>query len=454
MITPSPSTSAPERDRETGLVISPTAILIVLALINFLNYADRQVMAPLVSLLQKSRADGGLSLSDGEAGALQTAFMVVHSLMSIPMGIFADRFLRRKMIAVGVGVWSLATAGAGFAQSFAQLFLARAAVGVGEATYAPAASTLISDKFPPASRARALGVFQLGMVIGGATGVVMGGIVGGSWGWRAAFYVVGLPGLLLAVVAWLIREDRRAPAPKGAPVDAPPASSLAIDVQHMVRSPAVVWINVAGILITFFTGAFIYWLPTFLLRYHYGGDTNQLKTVSVTFGILATVAGAIGVLAGSLIADRLEKRRPGAGRLLTVAIGTFASVPCALVGFLAQDITLVYIACGVGVFFNVWYVGPILAALHDVVPPRYRGTATGAYLLLVHLLGDAFSPWIVGAISGATQSLKLGLAVAAGLLTVGGFAALLAIPHAVRLSRLKTETGPATSQGSGKIGGQ
>lgn len=431
MIAPTPraGSESPTSGAASGVIESPVSILIILATINFLNYADRQVMAPLVSLVELPKSLGGLGLTDTESGLLQTAFMVVHAVTSIPLGVLADRLLRKRLIAVGVGVWSLATAGAGFARSFLQLFGARAAVGIGEATYAPAASALISERFRPESRARALGVFQLGMVMGGAAGVVMGSLVGSRWGWRAAFFVVGAPGLVLAALAWIIKEAPRA-APARAVTDAPPGSSLAIDVQHMLRSPAVVWINLAGILITFFTGAFIFWLPHFILRYHYGGDTSHLEEVGATFGLLATVAGASGTIVGSLVADRVEKRRPGEGRLLVVAFGVFASVPFATLGFLSSSLPLVYVALALGVFFNVWYVGPILAALHDVVPSRYRGTATGVYLLAVHLLGDAFSPTIVGAVSQHTHSLKLGLGVAVVLLVTGGLAALAAVPHA------------------------
>jgi MFS family permease len=416
------------------MIVSPVAILLILSLINAINYADRQIMAPLVVLVQKPAAEGGLGLSDGQAGALQMAFMVVHSLASIPLGILADRWLRKKLIAAGVGIWSVATAGAALARGFGGLFLARAAVGIGEAAYAPAASAMISERFSPERRARALGIFQLGMVIGGAIGVVLGSIVGKHYGWRAAFLVVGLPGLLLAGLALLIREDPR--GPRRAPSSPPAGSSLAIDLRHMIRSPAVVWINVSGIFITFFTGALIFWLPKFILATHYGGDEEYLDRVGTTFGILATGAGAAGVIIGSLVADRLERTRPGAGRLSAVAVGVFLSAPCAIVGFLARDAWLVYTAVGLGVFFNVWYVGPILAALHDVVPPQFRGTATGAYLLLVHLLGDAISPFIVGVISGQS-SLRIGLMAATGVLLLGGVATLVAIPHSIRLAKLK-----------------
>jgi MFS transporter, Spinster family, sphingosine-1-phosphate transporter len=416
---------------------SPIAILVVLALINFLNYVDRMVLAPLVPLLKAPVEEGGLGLSSDKIGLLQLAFMLVHSLASIPLGLLADRYLRKRLIAIGVGVWSVATAAAGLANSFAQLFVARATVGIGEATYAPAASALISDRFSSATRARALGVFQLGMVLGGAVGVVAGGIVAGEWGWRAAFYVVGVPGLVLAVVALLIHETPRVPAaavtsaPVAPPEKLPPESRIAL-----------AWINVAGILVTFFTGAVMFWGPDFVLRYHYGNDTRFLKEVSASFGAVATLAGIGGVLAGSFLADRLERRRPGAGRLMAIAIGVFASVPCAALGFITDDKIILYVALGLGVFFNVFYVGPVLAALHDVVPSHRRGVATGTYFLLIHLLGDAISPAIVGYVD-KWESLRAGLLVGTGVLFLGGFAALAAIPGSRAAVRARGGSAPS-----------
>jgi MFS family permease len=159
--------------------------------------------------------------------------------------------------------------------------------------------------------------------------------------------------------------------------------------------------------------------------------------VVLAFGPLGIAASIAGVAVSSLIADRLDRRHPGAGRLYTIAAGVLISAPCAAIAFLARDAATLYITLVVGVFFNVWYIGPILAALHDVVPPRLRATATGAYFLLIHLLGDACSPVIVGKIGEATGSLANGLLLATGLMACSGFAALAALPASRRVARLK-----------------
>jgi MFS family permease len=316
--TPVPAVEPGAPPAKWWTIQSPGTILVVLALINFLNYVDRMVLSPLVPFLKDPVEKGGLGLSSSQAGLLQTAFMVVHSLASIPLGIVADRYLRTRVIAIGVGLWSLATAAAGFARSFAQIFVMRAAVGIGEATYAPAASALISERFSRAARARALGVFQLGMVFGGAVGLIAGGVVAATWSWRAAFFVVGAPGLMLTALVLCIREPRRARGKAVRPATGPrPSGSAAFAVTTPEGMSAALWINVAGILITFFTGAIMFWAPQFILDARYGGDKAFLKIVSMQFGTIAVVAGIAGVMAGAFVADRLERslrggRVPGA----------------------------------------------------------------------------------------------------------------------------------------------
>lgn len=409
-------------------VKSPTAILFVLAAINLLNYVDRQIIGPLVPLITKPVADGGLGLSQTQAGLLQTAFMIVHSVASIPMGVMADRFARGKLIAFGVALWSVATSLAAFARGFVSLFLARGAVGIGEATYAPAASALISDSFPPARRAFALGIFQAGMMIGGGIAVVLGGWMGAHYGWRTAFLVVGAPGLLFALAALLIRE----PARTGEVDHAAAGHSLSMkalrrDGVELLASARTVWINIAGILITFFVGALVYWAPAFVLNTFYAGDEKALGTVTATFGSVLAPAALLGTIAGSLLADRLERRKPGTGRLRTIGLGVLLAGPFALVGVFTTHLPLLYVCMGLGVFFNSWYVGPVLAALHESVPERLRGTATGVYFLVIHLLGDAISPTVVGFVADRTGALSIGLAVAIVVGMLGGVAAFIAV---------------------------
>jgi MFS family permease len=362
--------------------------------------------------------------------------MIVHSVASIPLGILADRWLRPRVVAIGVGLWSVATAAAGLARGYAELFVARAAVGIGEAAYAPAASSLISDRFKPEARARALAIFQLGMLVGTSAGIVAGGVVAEEFGWRAAFFIVGLPGLVLTVLAMMLHDEPRAPRPAtvGGPNDHG-ASALLRSTTPGVRA-ALVLINVTGILITFFVGAVGLWGIKFLVQYHFAGDTDRVGEATLMFGLIGTLAGVGGAITGSMIADRIERRRPGAGRLLTIAFGVLVGGPCAGLALITDSLLGVAISLTIGVFFISWYVGPVIAALHDVVAPHHRATATGAYLFLVHALGDGISPGVVGIIKDHA-SLRTGLLISLLPMMVGGLTALAAAPHAIRVAESK-----------------
>ena len=416
--------------------MSPTATLVVLTLINFFNYVDRQVLGPLIPFLEKPVADGGLGLSGTEVGLLHTAFMIVHSVASIPLGILADRWLRPRVVAIGVGLWSVATAAAGLARGYGELFIARAAVGIGEAAYAPAASSLISDRFKPEVRARALAVFQLGMLVGTSAGIVAGGVVAEEFGWRAAFFIVGLPGLVLTVLAMMLHDEPRAPRPVVVGIAADHGASALLRSTTPGVRPALFLINLTGILITFFVGAVALWGISFLVQYHYRGDTDMVGEATVLFGLIGTLAGVGGAVSGSMVADRIERRRPGAGRLLTIAFGVLLGGPCAGLALITDSLLGALIALTVGVFFISWYVGPVIAALHDVVAPHHRATATGAYLFLVHALGDGISPGVVGIIKDHA-SLRTGLLVALLPMMAGGLTALAAVPHAIKVAESK-----------------
>ncbi len=411
--------SEDERSTRRGYIVSPWAILFILAFINFLNYVDRLVIGGLVPILQQPVADGGLGLSGTQTGLLQSAFMWVHSVASIPLGIVADRYMRKKLIALGVGVWSVATALAGFAQNFGQLIVSRASVGIGEATYAPAATSLISDSFSAKSRARAMGVFQAGMAFGGGVGIVVGAAVGDAWGWRAAFFMVGVPGLLLTAAALAIAERPRPPLdPELA------AKKMTREIRLVLRSKGVLWIYAAGVLITFMVGALVFWGTEFVVRYHYAGDAGAADTVAVTFGPIVIFSSVVGAIVGSMLADRLETRVPGRGRLLVVALGPLLGMPFVVVGLWTGNLVLLYVSLGIGSMLNSFYLGPVLAALHDCVGQAAQATSTGFYFFIVHFLGDAISPPVVGIVSDATESLRVGMTVAAAAAVLGGLAAL------------------------------
>ena len=381
-------------------------ILGILALVNFLNYVDRQILLPLIPNIQES-----LGIGDWEAGLLVTAFMVVHSVTSVPLAVLADRWRRKWVIAIGVGLWSVATALGALTRTFGQLFAARAVVGIGEAAYAPAASAILADEFPGRGRATAMGIFQLGMLVGGGVGLAAGGAIGAAYGWRAAFLLAGAPGLLIALVTLLIPEAHEVVVARR--LERPPISEL-------WRSSNFLLLLLGGALVTFAIGGILAWAPTFIQRYH-GFSPAEAGTV---VGIGGVVAGLAGVVTGGFLADRLARRSAGA-RPLVAGLGFLLGVPFHL-GLLFFEHRLAFLASTwLAIFFFAWFTGPILAAVVDEIRPALHATAVGAYLLVIHLGGDAISPPIIGAISDATD-LRTAMLAPALTAVLGGIVLVLA----------------------------
>jgi MFS family permease len=446
-------------------------VLVVLALINFMNYLDRQVMFALYPYIQDD-----LQLSDFQLGLLAPAFLLVHSLFSIPGGVLADRWFKRKVIAIGVGLWSLATLLGAIARGFADMFVYRALVGVGEAAYGPAANAMISDYFPLSQRGRAMGIFSVGMVLGGGAGMIAGTIIGDYFGWRYAFLVAGIPGFVLAALAWNLREVRRPRAQAAPPAAAEHQPPKGSEWRRLLRTPTVRYTFAGGICITFCIGGLIAWMVTFLDRYYVTQGTGgfnrlvmtsamaaapapvlpaltpawsavesaavtgeavrqsvmprserrkgRLAGLGVSFGVVALLAGIFGTVTGGYLADRLMRTRRS-GRLLVSAAGFLLGTPFCLVGLFAQSSTVFLLCLFFAIYFFVWYTGPIIAILHDVVAYRFRATIAAAYIFAIHLLGDAISPPIVGWISQRSE-LRYALLVPVAMALAGALCLLLA----------------------------
>jgi predicted MFS family arabinose efflux permease len=383
-------------------------VLAILALINFVNFADRLVVPPLFPLLREQ-----FSLSSAELGSLQTLLQIVLAAATIPFGLLADRMSRTRIIAGGVVFWSLATFLCGLAHSFALLLMARALVGVGEAAYAPAAQSMISGAFPAETRARAQAVFAAGMLLGGTTGLALGGVIGEYLGWRPAFFLVGFPGLIFAALAARLKEPPRGP------------KSELVPISRLLRVPAYVALIVSGVLVTFASLSFITWGPDFVQRWKDFTPTES----GVSLGVTVLVASLLGVLAGGYVADFLQKRFPY-GRILTVVLAFLAAAPFLIWGLATEEKPLVLAALFIGAFFMSWYHGPVTAVIHDLMPRRAHATSVGVYMFATQLLGGMFGPFVVGKIDDLSD-LLLGLQVAVGVMVVGALG-MFAVIHFIR----------------------
>ncbi|HEX7578656.1 MAG TPA: MFS transporter, partial [Thermoanaerobaculia bacterium] len=236
--------------------------LAVLTAINLFNYLDRWVVASLVESLKKS----DLALNDFQLGLLATGFIVVYTLTAPLFGILGDRGSRPRLLALGVGLWSVATALAGRAQGFVSLFLARSAVGIGEAAYGTISPGLLADYFPKSRRGRVFAVFFVAIPVGSALGYVVGGLVDHRWGWRAAFYVAGLPGLLLALTALTLPDPPRGSQDEeGIVPEGPPPSTRKV-YRDLFRNTPYLLTVLGYAAYTFAIGGLAFWAPAFLER--------------------------------------------------------------------------------------------------------------------------------------------------------------------------------------------
>ncbi|HZU17140.1 MAG TPA: MFS transporter [Candidatus Dormibacteraeota bacterium] len=373
--------------------------------INFLNYADRWVASAAAPQIQRD-----FHLSDFQVGLLGTAFLLVYAIGAIPFGYWADRGLRRTVIATGVAVWSCATVLSGLVANYVQLFFARAVLGVGEAGYYPAGVSLLGDHFPREQRGRAMAIWNAGSVLGIAAGFAGGGLIAARYGWRTAFFCAAVPGLALALLAYLMREPLRGAAEAVGPRLRRTREATVANFLRLLRIPTLRWLIVAHTLLYFVLAANAFWLPTVLGR-RFG---LSLSAAGLLAGTVLVAGGLIGTLLGGWIGDHLGRRRP-TGPLevgivgFVVAAGTIA---VALLGPVQVGGVPIFVpAFFLTVVCVYLYQAPFTAAAQNVVTPGLRAGAIAMLLLIAHVLGDSHSTADVGLLSDHLHSLPLALLV-------------------------------------------
>ena len=386
------------------------AVLLTLTLINFLNYLDRYVLS---AVLEAVRLD--LDLRDAESGSLGTAFMVVYMVFAPLGGYLGDRWRRNRITAVAVGLWSLATIGSGLADDYGSLLVMRALVGIGEAGYATVAPAVIADLFAPSERGRRLSWFYLAIPMGSALGYLVGGWVGEAWGWRAAFFVAGAPGLVMALVAAFLPEPRRGGMDPDETLD---AISVRDGLRRVFRSPA--WrINTAGTtLMTFAMGGIAFWMPTYLVR----AQDMELGWANTAFGATTVVAGLLGTLIGGYLGDRAYARDAG-GYFRLSGIGLVLGAPFAAAMPFLSDLGAVFAFAFVAELLLFLNTGPLNAALVACVPSNLRASAVAINVFFIHALGDAISPYLMGWLSEA-RGIAVAIAATAAPIAAGGLVLL------------------------------
>jgi MFS transporter, Spinster family, sphingosine-1-phosphate transporter len=375
-------------------------VLGVMVGINFLNYLDRYILPAVASRIQAE-----FHLTDSQVGLLGSAFLLVYAVATIPFGVWADRGVRKTVVGVGVTIWSLATLFTGLARNYLQLFVARAVLGVGEASYYPAGTALLGDYFPKEGRSRAMSVWAAGTAVGIALGFAGGGIVGSLLGWRAAFYLTAVPGLVFAVLAFGIREPLRGAAESGGPSTRARADVTIRTAIGLLSIPTLRATIAAETALFFVLGGAAFWLPTYLSR-HFGLGTGSAGTLAGGVLVLGLLAGS---LLGGIIADRLSKRRGATSNLPVGIAGFVLGAVFVALALLMPSLVLFIPMFLLGAACLYLYNGPYTAIKQNVVLPTVRATAVTISLLIEHLLGDSYSPFVIGRVSDALHDLRLAL---------------------------------------------
>jgi len=367
----------------------------LLLAVNLLNYIDRQVLFAVFPLIKID-----LQLSDTALGFLGSAFMLSYLLIAPLFGWLGDHWSRTRLAAGGLVVWSLATALAGFAPGYRTLLAARATVGVGEASFGTVSPGLIADFFPRERRGQILAWFYVAIPVGSALGYLLGGVLGQRYGWHAAFLLVGLPGLLLAVPLALLRTPPRggdaAPHPANPLSPLPPGmgNRAAEGYGALFRNRSFVCNTLAMAAMTFAIGGLAQWIPSFLYRAH----SLDVAKGNTLFGATTVLAGILGTLAGGWLGDRWQKRS-GKGYLLVSGWGFLIGTPFAAWAILSPGLTGCMTAIFMAEFFLFLNTGPLNTVIINVTNPAVRAMAFAVNIFFIHALGDAVSPSILGWLS-------------------------------------------------------
>ncbi len=414
-------------------------ILFLLFLANLFNFFDRTIPAIIIEPI---RMEWGLS--DLQLGLVGTAFTIVYALAGLPLGRMADTGARRKIMGWGLAVWSGLTALNGLAWNFWSFLLIRMGVGIGEASYAPAANSLIGDLFPAHKRARAMGIFMLGLPLGLLLAFfTIGAMVQAFDSWRAPFLIAAVPGLILALFLFFIREPARGGA------DGMQVSTTPVDkpLRKVLQIRTFWWLVLAGLAFNFASYACNSFMVPMLQRYFGLG----LQNAAMATGVIVGVTGLFGLTLGGWLADKIHQRWAN-GRLLFAAFSMLVACVCTAWALSAGRIdTAVFVGVfSIGWLFSYNFYTCVYTAIQDVVEPRLRATAMALFFAGLYLLGGGLGPLVVGWLSdrsaqaamhaaGATEMTEtfkaVGLHDAMLLIPVALFLTLLALLQAARCFR-------------------
>jgi MFS transporter, Spinster family, sphingosine-1-phosphate transporter len=408
-------------------------VLLALFAMNLLNFVDRFILAAVLGSVQDPHR--GLDLTDFQAGVLGSSFYISYAVFSPLIGWLGDRVTRKYLLAGSVAVWSVATFGTGLAQSFGQMVVARGLLGVGEAAYAALAPTLIADLFPRAQRGRALTFFYIAVPLGAAIGYPLGGAIDSAYGWRAAFTVVGLPGLAVALAALALPEPARGGVEGVAEEDRQRHQALPFSWRiyaSLARNPSYIYNTLGMAMFAFALGGLQHWG----FKYFQGTARPDGLQPNAWLGPVLAVSGLVGTWLGGWLGERLARRWRG-GYFWLSGLTMAAAVPFIVPALLTGQLAVVIPCLLIGLTLSFMNIGPSNTILANVSDPKIRAAAVAINLFIMHWLGDIPSPSLMGLVSDLTgsdaQHMNVwGMAITLPALLLGGVFFCLGAPHLCR----------------------
>ena len=389
--------------------------MLVLCAINLLNFYDRQAPGALVEPMRRE-----FGLSDTQIGLLGSMFIWIYALAGVPLGRLADVWSRKKLLTIGVTVWSALTAAAGLAASFSFLVFTRLGVGVGEAVCAPVGTSWIGDLFPAKRRARVLSLFMLGVPVGGALSFLLCGPIAQAWGWRTALVSAAAPAIILVPLLLLVREPVRGESEETLEETAAtePKRDVRGSIFAVLRIHTLWWIILSGALLNFNMYALATFLPAFMTRVH----GYSVERAGVTCGIVYLIGGVCGGLLGGHLGDLVASNARNA-RLWMAAIVALLGAPIMFYGVTrpAGFAAAALVAIGIGYGALNTYYGPVYSSIQDIVPANQRGFTMSVYFMAMYLCGASFGPLLTGRLSDYMARRAMN---AAGGVSVAGFRAV------------------------------
>ncbi len=375
-------------------------VLAVLTMVYTFNHLDRQVIITVLEPIKEA-----MSLSDEQAGLLTgLSFALVYATLGIPVAFLADRSNRRNIISIALLVWSGATAICGLTQNFWQLFLARMGVGIGEAGGTPPATSMIADLFGPRERAMALGIYTTGIGFGIMLGYVIGGFVFENYGWRAAFFAAGIPGIILAfVLRFTVKEPIRGSSEAIKIADDEPAPSFIETLKFMFSQSSYMLLLLGCLLICVSANAYVAFTASHLIRTFSIDLTNIFWSVAIPLGLLIGGVGSVGAIFWGIICDRLSAKdlrwRPW-----IIALTSAIALPFAYMFITAESLTSAYLWNIVPNFVGLIYASIAYTAAQELVKVRMRAFSSAFTLFCLTLIGISGGPWITGKLSDMFQA--------------------------------------------------